>query len=80
MITTFGNDDSESEESETEKAPLPKSCLKKSKVKSEKSTSSSNSEPKDSKQQMGPIGPPVAPLNYGPLNKEKPIDKPSQVK
>ncbi|XP_014210655.1 formin-binding protein 4 [Copidosoma floridanum] len=78
MITSFGNDESESEEeSEQEEPQKQKSCLKKSLTKPGKSSSHS-SESKEPRALMGPAPPPVAPLNYGPQNKEKLSDRLSQ--
>lgn len=79
MITSFGNDESESEESEHEEPPKITPILKKPSTKSSKishsSSKSSNSDISKTK-----IGPTLPATQFGPQNQEKLSEKLSQVR
>ncbi|OXU22635.1 hypothetical protein TSAR_013641 [Trichomalopsis sarcophagae] len=82
MITSFGNDESESEESEREETPkkMPPSCLKKPPRPSHSrpttsSQDSSSNKASESNESRVPLGPVLPPAHYGPQNKERLSEK-----
>ena len=81
MITSFGNEESESEESEHEE-PQKKSCIKKPPPKSSQIKPPTSSQDQPRKPQSPPkiAGPSLPPMHYGPQNKQKLSDRLSQVR
>jgi hypothetical protein len=77
MITSFGNDESDSDESEQEELVKKELCSKKNSLKASQNSKplielpSKVPESSDSKIQMGPS---LSMIQYGPQNKEKPIE------